>query len=91
MNTSTEVVLTPELAAQVKLVARLQKRATKIQDDMAAAKAQLKLVRNHPDIEMCNSYCSGSYYDTAYTDYWNRCKICDTTSEYTRRSHGHYG
>lgn len=90
MNTS-EVALAPELATQVKLVTRLEKRSSKAKEELAVARAHLLLICTHPDTEPRTEHFSGSYYDTAYTEYFTRCKICGATSERTRNSHRHYG
>ena len=38
-----------------------------------------------------SSYFSGSYYDKAYTDYWNECSLCGERSEVTTKMHSYYG
>lgn len=45
----------------------------------------------HDEVEQKSYYFSGSYLDTAYTDYWNECTLCGATSEKTHKSHGYYG
>ena len=35
-------------------------------------------------------YYSGSYYDTAYTDYFLHCLICGHTDQTGSHDHGHY-
>ena len=45
----------------------------------------------HEEIEEKSYYFSGSYYDTAYTERWNECKLCGKRSEKTHESHGWYG
>ena len=35
-------------------------------------------------------YYSGSYYDTAYTDYFLHCLICGHTKQTGSHDHGHY-
>lgn len=45
----------------------------------------------HEEVETKSSYFSGSYYDLAYTDYWNECLLCGARSERTTREHNHYG
>ena len=45
----------------------------------------------HDEVEQKSRYFSGSYLDTAYTDYWNECTLCGATSEVTHKSHGYYG
>lgn len=37
------------------------------------------------------SYFSGSYYDTAYTDYWTVCTLCGECSETKAKQHSWYG
>ena len=86
-----DVVLSPELAVQVKLIERLTKKYDKAKEELEFEKAHLIDICNHPDVEQCKSYFGGSYYDTAYTEYWTKCKICGATSERTIKYHGHYG
>lgn len=38
-----------------------------------------------------SSHFSGSYYDKAYTDYWNECSLCGERSEVTTEMHSYYG
>ena len=45
----------------------------------------------HEEIEQKSSYFEGSYYDKAYTEYWNQCKLCGKTSEKTTNMHSWYG
>ena len=42
-------------------------------------------------IEPKTYYFSGSYDDTAYTDYWNECTICGERSVVTTKHHSYYG
>ena len=66
--------------------------------------AKRKLIKKHNDaikelLETCTHdevtqeqyYFGGSYLDQAYTEYWNTCVLCGTTSERTHKSHGYYG
>jgi len=52
---------------------------------------ELKEQCPHEEVEEKSSYFSGSYYDTAYTDIWNQCRLCGQRSEVTRQGHGWYG
>lgn len=55
---------------------------------------QLKNLLNkcpHDDIERKSHYHPGTYYDKAYTDYWNECKVCGKRSEVTTIEHSYYG
>ena len=45
----------------------------------------------HEELEVKSSYFGGSYYDTAYTDTWNQCKLCGKRSEIATERHGWYG
>lgn len=38
-----------------------------------------------------SSYFSGSYYDKAYTNYWNECSLCGATSDKVTDQHNYYG
>lgn len=42
-------------------------------------------------VEQKSSYFSGSYYDHAYTRYWNQCKLCGAKGPETTKEHGYYG
>lgn len=41
--------------------------------------------------EQKQSYYEGSYYDKAYTAYWNQCKLCGKMSERVYDRHHYYG
>jgi hypothetical protein len=45
----------------------------------------------HEHIEEKSYYFSGSYFDKAYTEYWNQCKLCGAESKKTINDHSWYG
>ena len=45
----------------------------------------------HEEVTEKSFYFEGSYYDNAYTDYWNECKLCGKRSEVTTKMHSWYG
>lgn len=45
----------------------------------------------HEEIEEKRSYDSGSYYDKATTQMWNRCKLCGAESQREIIQHNYYG
>jgi hypothetical protein len=45
----------------------------------------------HNNIIEKSQYVPGSYYDKAYTRYWNECIICHKKSEDTIDQHSSYG
>lgn len=45
----------------------------------------------HEELEEKSNYFPGSYYDKAYTSYYNKCKLCGKTSETTYKDHSWYG
>lgn len=68
-------------------------------------KRKLKLIAKHQlelkelyglcthehSMEDKSSYFSGSYNDTAYTDYWSQCRLCGYRTPTTTKDHGYYG
>lgn len=42
-------------------------------------------------LEKKSYYFSGSYNDTAYTEYWTECKICGKKYDKENQNHGWYG
>jgi hypothetical protein len=45
----------------------------------------------HTELIPREYYFSGSYNDTAYTEYWNECACCGKCSERTHESHSWFG
>lgn len=45
----------------------------------------------HLEVEKKIYYFAGSYYDKAYTDSWNVCKVCGAKSEVKTEYHSWYG
>jgi hypothetical protein len=56
-----------------------------------AAKKLRDEVCPHAELIPREYYFSGSYNDTAYTEYWNECACCGKCSERTHESHSWYG
>jgi hypothetical protein len=87
-------ILSPEylvLQAEVANIQKLKERVQKTMDRHNAKIKQLLESCTHEEIEVKSSYFPGSYNDKAYTDYWNRCKLCGATSEKTTDEHSYYG
>ena len=76
-----------QVEAQRKVVARKQK----LVDAQSIILKDLLVNCPHEEINEESSYFSGSYYDKAYTEYWNRCALCGERSEKTLRMHSWYG
>jgi len=72
---------------QRKVVARKQELADKQRVILTA----LLVNCQHEEIAEQSSYCSGSYYDKASTDYWNQCTLCGKRGEKTTKMHSYYG
>jgi len=45
----------------------------------------------HDEVDRKSEYYEGSYYDKAYTMYWNECKLCGSKSKKTNETHSWYG
>lgn len=87
----------------LKLLKKEQQLVTKYQEKIRASQDQKLLVKHqnkikellkncpHPELEQKSYYFPGSYTDTAYTQRWNQCKICNARSEIITESHGYYG
>lgn len=78
------------------LVALREKRKVALDKATASLKKveeQIKSTCHHPEESVVdkNSYHKGSYYDTAYTDFWSECTICGKKSETKTKEHGWYG
>jgi hypothetical protein len=67
----------------------VQKR--KLIDKHKNTVTQLLAECTHDEVERKSLYFDGSYYDKAYTTYWNVCKLCGVTSERTNETHSWYG
>lgn len=76
---------------------KIQKQKSVIARKQALVDKQKQILKDmlkecpHEEIEHKSSYFSGSYYDKAYTDHWNECKLCGAKSEVTTESHSYYG
>jgi nitrite reductase/ring-hydroxylating ferredoxin subunit len=75
------MILEQKINAKKKLIG-------KHQNELAALYAQCT---HEGYVEEKTRYFSGSYYDTAYTTYWNECKLCGAKSETTTKDHSWYG
>lgn len=64
---------------------------TKAKERFLKAKKQRDELCPHTELIPREYYFSGSYNDTAYTEYWNECACCGATSERTHESHSWYG
>ena len=88
------VTLTPEYIEYKKRVETQRKVIARKQKLVDAQKDILKEILtgcNHEEIEQKESYFSGSYYDKAYTEEWNQCKLCGERSPITTIKHSWYG
>lgn len=74
--------------AQLQIIS-LRKKA--IYDRLQKLEQERREICDHPELEQKSSYCGGSYYDRASTDYWNVCKRCGAKSEVTTETHSYYG
>lgn len=63
---------------------------TKEREDLCG---KIRAICHHPESHVVEKkyYFGGSYYDTAYTDYWRECTICGEKSQTTTKNHGYYG
>jgi chromosome segregation ATPase len=76
-------------------------RYKKLSSQIARAEARLSALRMeekelfkecpHNETERKSYYVSGTYNDTAYTEYWVECKVCGLKSEKAIKNHGYYG
>lgn len=71
-----------------KQIERKRKLIKKHQDELARLYSQCT---HEGHVERKSSYFGGSYYDKAYTEYWNQCKLCGAKSETTTQEHSYYG
>jgi hypothetical protein len=85
-----ELFATPFEQVQAEL-----EHAMKVADEAKLKASELRKKRNemcpHLEIEKKSCYFSGSYYDKAYTEYWNQCKCCGAKSEAWTETHNWYG
>ena len=77
----TKITLEQQVSRKRKLIEKHQKELREL----------LSTCNHEGHIEEKSSYFSGSYYDKAYTDYWNQCKLCGERSEVTTVNHSWYG
>lgn len=71
------------------LKAKLKKNSEKQTKLLAERK---KLLEQCPhEFEEQSYYFSGSYYDTAYTQYWDECAVCGKKQNKREVNHGWYG
>lgn len=52
---------------------------------------KLKANCNHSKLQPMEYYVDGSYYDKAYTNYWDECVGCGKKLNERHESHGWYG
>lgn len=45
----------------------------------------------HLEVEQKSEYFDGSYYNKAFTERWEECKICGAKSKVRREIHSWYG
>ena len=91
---------------QLKRVAAARVKATKALEEspeyIALMKLEVKYDKAtkrategclHPvdKLENYEDYYEGSYYDKAYTRYWNSCTLCGKISESSTKTHSWYG
>jgi hypothetical protein len=81
-----ELIAKEEGALQVLLL-----REKSLRDKIDRLEHERQELCPHTLLEEQSSYCSGSYYDKASTDYWNVCKCCGAKSEVTTKTHSYYG
>jgi hypothetical protein len=70
---------------------RASKAATRANERAANLRAVRDALCPHADVEEKTFYFEGSYLDTAYTEYWNRCMCCGKESERARVDHSWHG
>ena len=80
-----------EFKAQVEKQRKVVARKEALADKQRTILKELLVKCQHEEIEEQSSYCSGSYYDKASTDYWNQCKLCGKRSPITTKMHSYYG
>lgn len=88
------IIMTPEYIEFKKQVEQQRKvvaRKEALADKQRTILKELLVKCQHEEIEEQSSYCSGSYYDKASTDYWNQCKLCGKRSPITTEMHSYYG
>lgn len=86
--------LSPEylkLQQEVERIKKLKERSYKTIDRHNTTIKQLLENCPHEEIVQKSSYYSGSYYDKAYTVYWNQCSLCGAKSEDAVDQHSYYG
>jgi hypothetical protein len=76
-----------QVERQRQIIGRKQSLVKKQQDILA----NLLINCPHEEVEVKNSYFPGSYYDKAYTRYWNQCSLCGVTGPVTVDHHNYYG
>lgn len=81
------IELKKKVEAQRKVVARKRK----LLDVQVEIVDKLLEDCTHEELEAVESYYPGSYLDKAYSDYWNKCKLCGKTSEKTTEMYSWYG
>jgi len=70
---------------------KAQEAKRKADEKFSKAKAERDAICPHLDLIQREYYFSGSYNDTAYTEYWNECAVCGKCSERTHEQHSYYG
>lgn len=76
-----------------KYVARKEKESTNLPEKIRKLEEVVQKECPHPIdmLEVEESYNSGSYYDTASTNYYVRCKACGHYEQVDSKDHGWYG
>lgn len=70
---------------------QIQRKLKLIEKHQLELKQMYAQCTHEGTMEEKSSYFSGSYYDTAYTEYWSQCRICGHRTPYTRKDHSYYG
>jgi hypothetical protein len=70
---------------------KADERFKKAKESFNAAKALRDDLCPHTTLIPREQYVDGSYYDRAYTEYWNECACCGKCSERTTEQHSWFG
>lgn len=87
-------ILTPEYEIFKAQVEEKRKALKKKQAKLDAEYGQLATLLSkclHEELEIKESYFSGSYYDKASIDRWYQCKICGSAGPKTTEVLSYYG
>ena len=86
--------MTPEYIEFKKQVEKQRKiiaRKDALADKQRAILKELITNCPHEEVVEKDSYYSGSYYEKAYTEYWQQCTLCGKRGEKNTVMHSYYG